>query len=217
MSTVVERGASLPSALSTTGGDDDGLVQLLRDLLPKRSPEDRRAEIVRVLFGRALDQREIEIPVLATQPNRRWRALFSERLAAVFDTEAPDGASPQGLTDLLMRMTDMQLELLRAYDDSGALPGGDWLEHNATDTQILDAFLGVTAAAHPLEVRVIETALTSQRLINWIQTRAARYMSSALLSTTGRPDTSSTSSPTSSSSTTSKPRKNGAKSASPSV
>jgi hypothetical protein len=162
------------------------LPSLLRSLLPKRSEEDKVAEVVRVSFGRADERREFEIPVLATRPNRGWRKAFNDALADTFSNRdagnADDGLS---ITALLMSLTDVQLTLLRAYDQQHVLPQDEWLEDNATDNQILTAFLGVTAAAFPFEVTLAEMVLANRQAWNALMAEFRARMSSSLRSTAG--------------------------------
>ena len=162
------------------------LPSLLRSLLPHRSEEDKAAEIIRVTFGRGKEQKQYEIPVLATRPNRAWRKAFSDALGDVFANrdagEAHDGLS---ITAVLMSLTDVQLTLLRAYDQQSVLPEGEWLEDNATDNQILNAFLGVTAAAFPFEVTLAEMVLANRQAWNVAMGELRARMSSSLRSTAG--------------------------------
>lgn len=163
------------------------------------------AEIIRVRLGVAANQREVVIPVLATRPNREWKAQFSAAFGGIVDQLAKN-ADGSALLGLVAGMTDEQLRLLRAYDRSGALPPDEWIDDNATDAQILSAFLGVTAAAFPLADTLIQLVRESPDLQSVLKLAYLRSTTSPPPSGDGGPATSSSTSPTSSSSTYSTPQ-----------
>lgn len=128
--------------------------------MPEREAEDILAGIIRLRLG----DRMIAMPVLPIGPAKAWKeqtnVAFGGLMAAV---EAPN-ANAETILAFLSGQTDMQLDLLYAYDAKDALPDREWIEANATDAELLTALLGVLAAAFPLAATVIAILRTSPDL-----------------------------------------------------
>jgi hypothetical protein len=135
------------------------LISVLRPLLPPRSALD-------VIAARAqfqLGDRTVALPVLPIRKNRAWKEKLAEQvgLGLAFvgrDTDA------QGVLNALSGMTDVQLGLLTAYDQTGVLPDRDWIEDHVTEAQLLTAFLTVIAAAFPFVATPLVLLLESDDL-----------------------------------------------------
>lgn len=161
---------------------ETGVAALLRSLLPARSADDILAGIVRLHFG---DQ-TVFMPVLPIRANREWKELFNERVMRTLASldEQADAAS---VLRWMLGMTDQQLALLHAYDRSGVLPSQDWLDENATESELLTALLGCTAAAFPLVATLIELVRDIGDLETLIRALLLRSTSPSPPSTDGSP------------------------------
>jgi hypothetical protein len=121
---------------------------MLDKLLPERTFED-------ILSGRIvvkLDGQDYILPVLGRRETRAWRAKLVERLGVLF-TDLGDNVS--AMLGTLTASSDRMVEMLRLYDGTGVLPDDEALDE-ATDPEILVAFLSVGAAAFPEVAAVIE-------------------------------------------------------------
>ena len=92
--------------------------------------------------------RERSLPPLSIRANRAWKKQLAETVgqAWVAFGAADDYGSIVGL---MAGLTDEMLDLLMAYDTSGALGGREWLEDHATDSEVYAAFKQVAAVAYP--------------------------------------------------------------------
>lgn len=88
------------------------------------------------------------LPELKRYRNREWKALvqrrFAETLGATREVETFDD-----VVNLIAGGSDLYVELLVAYDDSGVLGGAEWLDRNATDRDLYFAFKKVASVAFP--------------------------------------------------------------------
>ena len=130
-------------------------------MLPERSAEDILTGRIRLTFGTGTDLREVVLPVLPINPNRDFIAALEKKGMQVF--EAFEGVDTKQVFAWLAGLTDEQIELLTAYDQQHVLPDAEWLADHATNYQVLSAFLGVCAAAHPLAAGVIDAMSESDR------------------------------------------------------
>lgn len=86
---------------------------------------------------------------LAARPSRDWKTLLAEKIrAATKDIEVSGSDWGQVLT-LLSDLTDLQVELLVAYDREGRLGSADWILDNASEREIYEAFKAVLIEAFP--------------------------------------------------------------------
>ncbi len=165
--------------------DGDPLIAAIRSLLPERSAEDRARGEIPVSFGTGDSSELIRIPVLFAKGNRAWQETFKAALQKlVADVEADDSGAV--IIAVLTGATDLQLDLLAAYNPERLAK--DWLEANATEEQILAAFLQVTAAAYPLVVSGARTLLASPQAAQWIRLQLVQLLYSAS-STSSPPST----------------------------
>lgn len=133
-------------------------------MLPERSAEDIAAGRIGVTFGVRDEARPISLYVLPISTNRVWVARMTASLGGVWDSL--DGVTkPAALLSWLAGQVEPMLDLLAAYDAHSVMPEREWLEDHATDQQVLTAFLGVCAAAHPLAVGLIEALSSDSQLL----------------------------------------------------
>lgn len=79
--------------------------------------------------------------------NRAWKARLAERIRGALDGfEARDWP---GIYTLAAGLVDEQVELLIAYDVEGRLGGREWIEANATEREIYEAFKAILEEAFP--------------------------------------------------------------------
>lgn len=163
---------------------------ILLDLLPERSAEDVIAGRIRVRLGTGDEQVNIDLPVLPIRPERAWKELFERRLLDLWNG-LDEQATPKAVLAYLGESGDLQRELLRAYDKSGALPADDWIDEHAVSTQITSILLGAAAAAYPLVEAAIDTVRRDPRLvgemIQTIRNALSKSTNGVPASTVGRP------------------------------
>jgi len=160
-------------ALPAPGGDDSPLIAAIRNLLPERSPEDRARGEIPVGFGTGDTAEQIRIPVLFARANRAWQDGFKAAMQKlVADVEADDTGAV--IVSLLTGATDLQLDLLEAYNPERL--GKTWMEEHASEEQILDAFLQVTAASYPFVVSAARTLLASPEVGRWARVQLVQFL-----------------------------------------
>lgn len=172
-------GAAGPSPLS----DDDPLIATIRGLLPERSAADRAHGEIPGHFGGEV----IRVPVLKARANRGWQEKVRARGSELVSQIEGDDTG-QVMLGLLTGATDLQLELLDAYNPE--LLGREFLETNATEEQILDTFLGVVAASYPFPVKLARTLLANREVGRWARMQLVRLLYSSS-STSSPPSTTS--------------------------
>ena len=88
------------------------------------------------------------LPELKRHRNREWTDLFNRTVTETLG-KAGELKDVEDLVQMLTGSMDVMLDLLVAYDESGALGGREWIDHNATDREIYEAMRKVTGAAFP--------------------------------------------------------------------
>lgn len=161
------------AAPSAPGSDHDPLVDAIRGLLPERSAEDKARGEIPIAFGTGDSADVVRIPVLFSRANRAWQDVFKARMQKLVDDVEADG-SGQVVIGLLTGATDLQLELLEAYNPERLSKA--WMEEHATDEQILFAFLGVTAAAYPFVVQTARTVLANREVGKWVRLQLLKLL-----------------------------------------
>jgi hypothetical protein len=168
--------------VAASGVEQPSARNVLRDVLPERTVDDVLQGIVRLTLG----GQPVTLSVLPIRDNRAWKDRANNWLGAVLpQLEAPD-ATRASIIAFLSGMTEMQLELLYAYDKAGVLPDRGWVEEHATETELLVALLGVLAAAFPFVATALDVLRSAPDLgraltAYWLHTSTARQ------STDGRP------------------------------
>lgn len=175
------RGVDAPRGIPALPSEQ-GLAQVLRDLLPERSPEDRAAGEITINVGLGKATKPLRIPVLFARANREWKDAFVVAARKVLEDLEQD-ATGNSVLNLLTGLTDVQLDLLAVYNPNKL--GRAWLEEHATEEQILDAFLQVTAAAFPFPARLAGAVLGSRDLQSMVRLLYLGSTSSSLPSTAG--------------------------------
>lgn len=121
--------------------------------LSERSDEQIASATITVAMGGQVRR----LPVLAIDPNEQWTEAFtaaiSKQLAGVAGIETLADVSAA-----LGRSTDVLIDLLVAYDQSGVLGGREWMRAHATPGEVYEAFKQVTAAAFPFGVDLAKWA-----------------------------------------------------------
>jgi hypothetical protein len=154
--------------------EEDPLIAAIRSLLPERSAEDRVHGEIPVTFGHNAET--IRIPVLPSRTNRAWQDKFRAAARKLFaDLEADDTGAV--MLALITGATDLQLELLEAYNPERL--ARSWVEDHATEEQILDAFLQVTAAAFPFPVTLARVVLANRQVAQWVRLELVRLLYSS--------------------------------------
>lgn len=154
-------------------------------MLPERSAEDIAAGRIRVTFGLQEAAQTVNLYVLPIDANEQWVAQLNDTIGGVWESLA--GVDTKQLLVWLAQQTVPMLDLLDAYDLHKTLPNREWLRQHATNQQVLGAFLGVCAAAHPLAVGLIEAASTDSELLHETLMALARAFSAP--TNTPRPST----------------------------
>lgn len=163
---------------------------ILRELLPERSAEDIAAGRIRLTFGILESARTVDLSVLPISANRIWKERLEKSLGGVWEGLEGVADGSKALAWLGNQTFDM-VDLLQAYDARGVMPDKEWILDNATDQQVLSAFLGVAAAAHPLAASLIEAASSNSELMHLsllaLSSAFSAHTSSAPPSTAGSP------------------------------
>lgn len=139
-----------------------------------------------------LGGRERLLPPLSIRANREWKRKVADAVGAswVAFGQADDYGA---ITGLVAGATDTMLDLLIAYDASGALGGREWIEENATDAEVYAATKEVLAVAYPPFQDARTLPGLGQALIGLIASVSRERMSSSPTNGAPSPDASTTS------------------------
>jgi hypothetical protein len=108
-------------------------------------PDDGTAErVVPVTLGGQAKR----LPELRRIQNRDFQAYYA---VAIRDTIQAAGElnDLEDVIELMSSSIDKMMEIILVYDKTGATGGREWVDANATDREIYEAFKKVTHAAHP--------------------------------------------------------------------
>jgi hypothetical protein len=147
-----------------------------------RTPEDRVLGILRITVGSV----EKEVPTLPLRPAREWQRLVTAEsggfgLPPLRDWANDDVGRFSNLT------VDKLLDLVIAYDRSGALGGRDWLEENADPAQLYAAAEAMADNAFPFgNARTLLAGIVTQALVPLAQPNSTNGHSRSGTSTPGR-------------------------------
>lgn len=95
-----------------------------------------------------LGSQEWKVRPRSIKSNRQWQSAVKEKLGAKF-------ASLEGLDGLdefyayLSGSGEVLLDLVLAYDETSQLPERDWIEDNASEHEVLEAFMVLLEQAFP--------------------------------------------------------------------
>ena len=119
-------------------------------------------EVAGAYISATLGGQARSLPVLSIVRNREWKRQFDVTIAAIGGAAKSDDF--EEVVRTLSDSIDKMLELLIAYDDSGALGGREWIEKHATDGEVYDLFKKVTDAAFPFELDLMARILGELRM-----------------------------------------------------
>lgn len=116
--------------------------------MDSRAPRPEHEVLGAAPIAVTLGGREKLLPPLSIRANREWKARVA---AAVGERWVAFGqADDYGrVVGLVAGLTDPMVDLLLAYDTTGALGGREWIEANATDAEVYAAMKEVLAVAYP--------------------------------------------------------------------
>jgi hypothetical protein len=148
----VGAGATRAMAIArATRGSSASMARFLPDAMPHRTVADVLAGRVRVKLGGT----EYPIPVLARGASRRWLAELDAKWGALPAMLERAGDDVDAGVRLLVQHTDLMLDALLAYDQSGILPPRAELDAGSTDAEILQAIVECWLAANPLAASIV--------------------------------------------------------------
>ncbi len=131
-------------AVSVPSAPETGVGGIFKALLPDRSVED----ILRGRLQMVLGDETFVVPVLKIGKADDWRDRLAVEAGATLGLlgEQPNGAAVMGF---LGQNSTTLLGLIRAYDVNGVLPTDDWVRENATEPEVVQAFVLCVAASYP--------------------------------------------------------------------
>ena len=109
-----------------------------------RSNEDVLAGILRIPVGGV----EKQIPTLPIKASREWQSLLADKLGG-FGMALASDQSLASISAFASLSLDTILDLVVAYDRTGALGGREWLEENADAAQLYAALRSMGEVAFP--------------------------------------------------------------------
>jgi len=132
--------------------------------MTERSPEDVLAGILRIAVGGL----EKIVPTLSIKANREWQQQFAAVGSSGFSAPARDADWSATTVSEFSGMTlDATLDMVVAYDLTGALGGREWLEENADPAQLYAAMTQMAEVAFPFadDIKVLLGALIVQSVV----------------------------------------------------
>lgn len=112
--------------------------------VPERTPEQIASAVIVVGMGGQVRH----LPVLPIEHNETWTKLFSETISGAL-AQMPAIDTLADVTALGSVGIERMVDLLVAYDRTGALGGRDVIRATATPPEVYEAMKQVTAAAFP--------------------------------------------------------------------
>jgi len=128
-----------------------------------RSPEDVLAGVLRIAVGGV----EKIVPTLPLRATREWQAAISKGPEGFTVPVSEDDWTASTVAAFSGLTLDMILDMVVAYDRTGALGGREWLEENADPAQLYAAAEQMAEVAYPFadNLRVLLAALVVQRAV----------------------------------------------------
>ena len=125
------------------------------------------------------------LPVLPIVRNREWKQQFDAMVAELgMNTESDDF---EEVVRALSNSIEKMLDLLLAYDETGALGGREWIERHASDGEVYETFKKVKDAAYPFGFDLMARVLGEVRLNMARLAAGSKSTSSSPPNTGGRP------------------------------
>lgn len=112
---------------------------------PRPSPEQIWAPKITLTLGGVPKG----IRPLAANPTKPWKELLATRLRETFGSLTTNAQDWSQVVGLVAGFTDLQIELLVAYDHEGRLGGAEWIGDNASEAEIYEAFKTLVKEAFP--------------------------------------------------------------------
>ena len=134
--------------------------------MPPRSAEDILAGVLRIAVGRGLKEEKI-VPTLPIRATREWQAQLGKEPSGFSVPVTNDEWTPANVSEFAGLTLDTVLDMIVAYDRSGALGGREWLEENADPFQLRTAITQMAEVAFPFstDVPTLLAALVVQRVV----------------------------------------------------
>ena len=115
-----------------------------------RSPEDVLAGVLRIAVGGV----EKIVPTLPLRATREWQATLARGPAAFSVPVTDDDWTAATVSEFTGLTLDTILNVVVAYDRSGALGGREWLEDNADPAQLYAAASQMAEVAFPFATNI---------------------------------------------------------------
>ena len=127
-----------------------------------RSPEDVLAGVLRIAVGGV----EKIVPTLPIRATREWQAQVAAGPGAFAPADDNDW-TPEDAFDFTRLTLDAILDIVVAYDRTGALGGREWLEENADPAQLYATAAQMAEVAFPFaeNTRLLLAALVANRVV----------------------------------------------------
>ena len=128
-----------------------------------RSPEDVLAGVLRIAVGGV----EKLVPTLPLRATREWQAQIAKGPSGFSVPVDSDDWSASAVAEFSGMTLDTVLDIVVAYDRTGALGGRDWLEENADPAQLHAAALQMMEVAYPFaeDVTLLLAALVVRTVV----------------------------------------------------
>ena len=134
-----------------------------RDRRAGRTPEDILAGVLRIAVGGV----EKIVPTLPLRATREWQARIGTGPSGFSVPVTVDDWTAANVSEFAGLTVDTILDLVVAYDRTGALGGRDWLEENADPAQLYAAAEQMAEVAYPFadNVRLLLAALVVRTVV----------------------------------------------------
>ena len=128
-----------------------------------RSPEDVLAGVLRIAVGGV----EKIVPTLPLRATREWQTLLASRPSGFSVPVTDDDWTPANVSEFTGLTLEATIELVVAYDRSGALGGREWLEEHADPAQLYAAAEQMAEVAFPFaeNIRMLLAALVVRSVV----------------------------------------------------
>jgi hypothetical protein len=131
--------------------------------MAERSPEDVLAGVLRIAVG----GRERIVPTLSIRATREWQQEIARGPGGFSVPVSDDDWSAADVADFSGLTLQTVLDVVVAYDRTGALGGREWLEENADPAQLYAAASQMAEAAFPFatDTRLLLAALVVRSIL----------------------------------------------------
>ena len=128
-----------------------------------RSPEDVLAGVLRIAVGGV----ERIVPTLPLRATREWQAQLAAGPSGFSVPVTEDDWTAANVSEFAGLTLDTVLDMVVAYDRTGALGGREWLDENADPAQLYAAAEQMAEVAYPFadNVRLLLAALVVRTVV----------------------------------------------------